>query len=187
MKTTSAVLIGIGALFAVLVGGFLLTWMTTNNWAIRSENAIIAQHDTAKNILGQYAPTLREALGVTKLQTAAVAEVITGANESRYGEQGSQANMQWIQEQNPQLDQQSYQRVLNIIEAGRRDFREAQNQQIDRIRQYRTGAEQFPRSFFMNLSGKPSSGFFERYGRIIVSSHANEAYQTGIDDGVEVK
>jgi hypothetical protein len=171
----------VGAIAIIFIG----SWISTNNWAIRSESAIIAQKDTAKNVLGQYGPSLREALGVTKLQTKAVTDVITGANESRYGKTGSQASIQWIQEQNPTLDQSSYQRILNLIEAGRRDFRDAQTQQIDRIRDYRAGSQVFPASFFLGLAGKPTPGFFEKYDKIVVSSHADEAFKTGIDDGVD--
>lgn len=174
-----------GGALALVVLVFVGSWIGANNWAIRSESAIIAQKDTAKNVLGQYAPTLREALGVTKLQTKALTEVITQANTSRYGADGSKAAIQFITEQNPNLDQASYQRVLNIIEAGRRDFRDAQTQQIDRIRDYRAGSQTFPNSFFLGLSGKPTAGFFEKYDKIVISSQADEAFKTGIDDGVD--
>ncbi len=181
MNKTWIILGAVGLAVVVFVG----SWISTNNWAIRSEASIIAQKDTAKNVLGQYGPTLREALGVTKLQANAVADVITEANKSRYGANGSGATVQWIREQNPTLDQSSYGRVLNIIEAGRRDFRDAQTQQIDRIRDYRSGSQVFPASFFLGLSGKPTPGFFEKYDKIVVSSQADEAFKTGIDDGVD--
>ena len=173
-------------IIGVLILAFAIMGLSSYNYAVAQESAIQANRDSAKNVLGQYGPMLKEALGVTRLQAKDVANVITASNDSRYGEGGSKATVQWSQEQNPNLDQSNYGRIINLIEAGRRDFREAQNQQIDRVRSYRTGSQQFPRVIFLPMFGKPSPGFFEKYDKIIVSSQADEAYKTGIDDGVDV-
>jgi hypothetical protein len=175
----------VGAIIAfLLVVGLLFT--SSYNYAIAQESAIRANRDSAKNVLGQYAPMLREAVGVTKLQADDLRGLFEASNESRYGAEGSTAAVQWIKEQNPTLDQRNYGRIINLVEAGRRDFRAAQDQQIDRVRAYRTGSQQFPRVMFLTMIGKPTPGFFEEFEKIIVSGHANESYATGIDDGIDV-
>lgn len=178
-----ATLSGVALIFFFLIGGLV----SANNTAVRSESSIIAAHVESQNVLGQYAPKLKEALGVTKLQAQAVADVISRANETRYGKEGSEATIQWIQEQNPALDQSSYRRIIDMIEAGRNDFKNAQTRKIDMIRSYRTEIGMFPGAMFYSFLGKPTPGFFEKYEGIVISGHADNAFKTLRDDGVELK
>jgi hypothetical protein len=176
----------IAAIVGVLAIAFFVGLVSSYNYAVRSENAIIANRDNARNVLGQHAPRLREALGVTRLQAADLERLYTASNESRYGEGGAQAAFQFIQEQNPNLDQRNYGRIISMIEAGRTDFANEQRQQIDRVRNYRTGSQTFPRAGFLMLVGKPTPGFFEEYEKIVVSGHSDEAFKTGRDDGLDI-
>ena len=183
--------LGAGMIALIVIGvlavGFVIAYVSANNSANRMEQGIKASHEQGKNVLGQYAPRLREALGVTKIQAAAVADVITKANESRYGKEGSGATMQWIQEQNPNLDQSNYGRVINLIEAGRNDFQRAQTDKIDRIRAYDTALGNMPGSFFYRLAGYPTPAYVSaNYGKLVISGHADEAFTTGRDDGVNL-
>lgn len=178
---------GIGAFFVLMIVGFLIAYASAANSANRYEADIEASHKQALNVLGQYAPMLREAVGVTKLQAGAVESVITGANESRYGKTGSSATVQWIQEQNPTLDQSNYKRIIDLVESGRHDFRDAQRDKIDKINQYKIALGQMPGSYFMRLAGYPTSEYRSKnYDKIVVSGHADEAFATGRDDGVNL-
>lgn len=175
------------AIPAVLALALAVGLVGANNTAVRFENNIVASHADSQNVLGQYAPRLKEALGVTKLQASAVADVITKANETRYGSEGSQATIQWIKEQNPYLDQSTYRRIIDLIEAGRNDFQTAQTRKIDQIRAYRTELGLFPGTLFYSFLGKPTSGFFEKYEGIVISGHADKAFKTLRDDGVDIQ
>ncbi len=175
--------LGIVGLF---VGAFVIAYVSANNTGNRMERGIEGSHEQGRNVLGQYAPRLREALGVTKIQASAVADVITKANEARYGKEGSDATVQWIQEQNPSLDQSNYRRVIDLIEAGRNDFQRAQQDKIDRLRDYKTALGNMPGSFFLSMAGYPTPGFLDKYEKIVVSGHTDEAFTTGRDDGVNL-
>lgn len=175
----------VGGLAAILLF-FVIAYIGGNNAGARAEAGIVAAHDESRNVLGQYAPRLREALGVTKIQAKAVEDIITGANESRYGKSGSQATMQWITEQNPNLDQSNYGKIIDIVSSGRNDFQAAQKVKIDKIRTYETQVNTIPGGFFIKLAGYPTPGFIEKYRKIVVSGHANDAFATGIDDGVKL-
>lgn len=74
-----------------------------------------------------------------------------------------------------------------LIEAGRNDFQLAQQRKIDQVRSYRTDLNIFPGSMFYRMMGYPSPGFFEKYGEIVISNHAAEAFKTHRDDGVEIR
>ncbi len=184
--TLKDILLVVGIIVLCIGIAIFGSFISANNTAATMESDIQAQQTQSENVLGQYAPKLKEALGVTKLQTSAVADVISRANESRYGKEGSEASVQWIQEQNPNLDQGSYRRILDMIEAGRNDFANAQKIKTDKIRQYRTTLNLFPGRMFYSILGYPTPGFFEKYDKIVISDHAADAFQTGRDNGVDI-
>lgn len=173
---------GIGAVLLVIA----IALIGANNTANGYEQSIIAANDQSKNVLGQLAPKLREAIGVTHIQTKALVDVVTKANESRYGKQGSAATMQWIQEQNPNFDQSNFTRIASMIEAARNDFADKQKDKIDRIRAYRTALGNFPGGMLMRFLGWGQKSFFDEYGKVIASSHAQDSFATGTDDGVNL-
>lgn len=186
MNKVSPVFVALG-IFAAVIVGFVIAYISANNTGNRYEQNIAASYSQSQNVLGQYAPKLREALGVTKLQASAVRDIITGANQSRYGADGSKAATQFIAEQNPNLDQSGYQRVINLIEAGRNDFQLAQSRTIDQNRAYKTALGNMPGKFFLNMAGYPTADYTaKRYDDIVMSGHAGEAFDTRRDDGVNL-
>lgn len=185
--------IGLGGIIAIsfvallfLIGGTIaVSYIKYANMGARMENTIKAEYEDMQNILGQYAPKIRDALGVTELQTDAVLKVFTGANESRYGKGGSNATFQWIKEQNPNLDQTTFVKVQQLIEAGRNKFENAQTKFIDTKRAYRTQLDYVWSGLWMSIAGYPKIDL-DKY-KIVKSSHATKAFETGIDDGLQLK
>lgn len=191
MKRNWIILGGIAA-FLLVIG---LSVMCANNSAARYEESIIAAHDNSRNILSQYAPKIGDAIGVTNLQASALENLFQKANESRYGDGGSKAITQFIAEQNPNLDQSNYGKIIEMIEAARNDFQDAQTIKLDRIRAYRTALRSWPGGGIMGMLGYPKPAeddqgnekpFFSLYGKVIMSGHADNAFKTGIDNGLGI-
>lgn len=187
--------IGLG-IFGAIAIALVMAFASIYNTAVRMEEGIIAAHTQTENVLGQHAPKLKEALGVTELQTDALVKLFTSANESRYGGDGSKASVQWIQEQNPNLDQSNYGKIITMLEASRNDFMNAQQVKIDKVRPYRTYTRSLFTGTVLGWAGFPKKAvdkagneheFFAFYGKVVVSGHAAKAFETGIDDGVDVK
>lgn len=184
--------IGVGGLIAISfvallvigIGTVAVSYIKYANMGARMENTIKAEYENMQNILGQYAPKIRDALGVTELQTDAVLKVFTGANESRYGKGGSNATFQWIKEQNPNLDQETFKKVQQMIEAGRNKFENAQTKFIDTKRTYQTQLDYVWSGLWMSIAGYPKINLDDY--KIVKSSHATEAFETGIDDGLNI-
>jgi hypothetical protein len=172
----------IGLAIVVLVGGYI----SGNNTAARYEANINASYKDSQNVLGQLAPKLRESVSITKVQEAALRNIITGANTSRYGPNGTAAAVQVIQESNPTLDQSSYARIVAMIEATRNDFATKQRRTADEMRGYKTALTTLPGSMFIKMAGYPTAGFIEKYDVVVQSSHSDNAFKTGIDDGVDI-
>ena len=185
-KAISPAWIVLGVL-GVLIVGLVIAYVSANNTGNRYERNIEASFTESQNVLGQHAPKIREAIGVTKVQTKAVEDVITGANQSRYGADGSKATMQWITEQNPNLDQSTFNRIVAMIEAGRNDFQRAQSRTIDQNRAYKTALGNMPGSFFLHMAGYPTADYLSKnYDQIVMSGHASDAFKTRRDDGVDL-
>ena len=171
-------LVTVLALGGTIVGSFV----TNYNYGNQAEKVIIAEHKDLQNILGQYTTKIREMAQVPGLQSQQLAEVFTGAIEARYGGDGSQAAFQWIQEQNPNLDQSTYKQLQQAMEAGRNKFEVRQSRLIDVKREYETNLGYLYKGFWLNVAGYPKIDL-DDYD-IVISTHAKESFETGIDDGI---
>jgi len=126
------VLIGIVA--SVFIGGLWL--VGTYNGIVRQENGIVAVHEDMQNVHTSIFNQMKsQGLSVEKYGDM-VTEAITTAIEGRYGKTGSQAAMQWIQEQNPTIDPKILEKLQVAIEAGYNKFEAVQRTKIDKLRVY---------------------------------------------------
>ena len=134
-KVTAILVAGVFALGALACAiGFIGAWNLGN----RLEQGVHASWENNKQILGQYGQKIQEMAQVPEIQRDDLIAVFTKANESRYGKTGSAAVVQWIQEQNPNLDPSTYKGIQQAIEAGRNEFQAAQQTITDKKRAYRT-------------------------------------------------
>lgn len=116
---------------------------------------------------------------VPGMQTQNLTNIITGANESRYGGDGVNGVMAWIQEQNPNLDQSTYIQLQREIAAGRQAFQDSQSLVLDRVRAYKTDLGTFWRGKMMRLAGFPRIDF-DKY-TIVSTSDTRGAFDTKTD------
>lgn len=159
-----------------------------NNSAATYEQGIIASHENGKNILAQYGQKVGEAVQIPKMQKDALIELTRAAMEGRYGDNGSQAMVQWIQENNIQLDQSTYRQLMQIIESGRDAFAASQTRLIDQKRSYATSLSKIPFGFLMTALGYPKIHFGYPNGTpddypVISTARANDIYEKGQEDG----
>ena len=99
MKVSHIVLLAIGLIAVSLIGSAISYY----NYGVRTEAGIVAAWENNENILGQYSLKVIEAAKVPDKYTEDLRTVYREAMTGRYGDDGSGAVMQWIQEQNPQL------------------------------------------------------------------------------------
>jgi hypothetical protein len=172
--------LGIVAVLAV-VG--IANYITYRNSGVRMENDIKARWENNENILGQYSLKVKEAVGVTKLMATDLKEVMRGALEGRYGEDGSQAVFQFIKEAYPgQVDPVLYRQVQQIVVAGRTEFQNNQTALVDAKRVYQNQLDYFWSGLWLGFAGYPKIDL-SKY-KIITSEHAQESFKTGVDKGV---
>ena len=174
------VLLVLGAIAAVVAGSYIKNF----NYGNRVERQIEATHTDNRNVLAQYSTRIVEMAQVPEMCKQDVMDIYEGALTGRYGENGSQAMFQFLQEQNPQIDASLYTNVQQSMEAGRNQFQNSQSRLIDLKRGYETKLGSFYSGFWLNVAGYPRIDLAQF--NIVVNDHSNEAFETGIDNGIEL-
>jgi len=179
----SAIAVVVLFLTVLLVG--VVSYITNHNYGNRAEQTIVAEHKNLKNILGQYSLKISEAAQIPKMQSDDLVKIFTRTLPARYGKDGSQAAFQWIQEQNPALDQTSYTKIQQLIEAGRNKFENSQTKFIDTKRVYKTALGYFWKGLWLKIAGYPKINLDDY--TIVTSQYAEDSFETGIDKGLKLR
>ncbi len=165
------------ALIIVIVGSYA----SANTYGANTEASLRAAQKDSLNVFAQAGQKIREVAQVPKMYADDVARVTREAIENRYGEDGSKAAFQWLQEQNPQLDSSIYAEVNQVIKSGRRDFENAQRRQIDVQRQYEAALGSTWRGWWLKQAGYPKEDLSKF--AIVSTAEADEVFRTKQEAG----
>lgn len=171
----------LGGLGAVAFGSYV----SANNYGVTIEAQLKAKRDDNRNVLAQYGQKIAEMVQVPEMMKNDLKEVVTAAIEGRYGEGGSKATMQWIQEQNPQLDSAVYLRIQQAIEAGRDEFKQSQTGMLDIKRSYETSLGYFWKGTWLRIAGFPKLNLDEY--KIVSTTRADNAFETGKEEPIKLR
>lgn len=174
-----AVLVVLGIVVA-LAGIAGISYISAYNYGNQMENQLKAAQTDNRNILAQYGQKVMEVAQVPTMYADDVQRVTREAIEGRYGENGSQAAFQWLQEQNPQLDASLYKQIQQVIEAGRTNFENGQRRQIDIRRQYETELGSFWSGMWLRIAGYPKVNLADY--DIVSTGRADTAFETKQED-----
>lgn len=174
----------LGIIVLLAIVGFS-SYVSNYNYGNRAENTIKAEYKNMENILAQYSLKIAEAAQIPSMQTEDLIKIFSNTLPARYGEGGSKATFQWLQEQNPQLDQTTYLKLQTMIEAGRNKFENTQTRFIDTKRVYETNLGYLWKGFWLGVAGYPKINLDDY--KIISSNHAVETFETGIDQGIKLR
>jgi hypothetical protein len=183
----SALIIALAVLGVLVIGAGIAfaSYVSYFNYGNRSEKALTALYENGKNINGQYTIKVREMIQLPGMHADKLGELMTKAIEARYGEDGSKAVMQWIQEQNPNLDPQLYARVQQTIEAGRNDFTTHQTMLLDRKAAYETALGGFWSGMWLRFAGYPKIDLDEI--KIVVATDTAEKFERGTEAPLDLR
>lgn len=155
------------------------------NLGATTENMLITKRDDNKNVMAGYSTKVREIAQAAKLGVDAQTKLIKLANESRYGENGSQATIQFLQEQNPTVDTQLYKQLQQVIEAERTRFTNAQTEMLDIRNQYKTMLDKPYSKFWLTFAGYPKINFSDF--DIIINNYTENAYTTKRAEAIDLQ
>lgn len=180
MSTGIKVVLSVAAVVMVLVITLAGSYISNFNRAVNLETQIVYAYENNEQILGQYGQKIKEAAQVPSMQKEDLVEIFTAANESRYGEGGSSASFQWLKEQNPTLDQKTYENLQTMIEVGRNDFQNAQERLQDVRRAYEAALRSFWSGTMMRIAGFPTIDLGD-YAPIS-TNRARDTFERGIEE-----
>jgi hypothetical protein len=106
--------------------------------AVELEEGVQAQWRQNQNNYDKFWKSITEMVQIPEMYKDDFKEVLVGNTEARYGEGGSKAQWQWIQENAVNFDASLYKKIMTAIEAGRADFEGNQKKLIDKQRRYKT-------------------------------------------------
>jgi hypothetical protein len=154
-KTVMIVFGGIFAIIFMIVAVCATSYISATNYGASIESQLKAARDDNKNVLAQYEQKILEATQVPSMYKNDYKEVVTGALQNRYGNNGANAMMLWIKEHDINFDSSLYTKLQQMIESGRNDFKNNQTKMIDIRRGYETQLNFFWRGTWLRIAGYP--------------------------------
>jgi len=184
----SWIIVVAGFLVMVLMG---LGVLSVRNSCVRSENLITAKYEDNQNVYDSYFKKLKETIQVNEIYTEDLRKVYGDAMRGRYGERGSQAVFQFIQERNPDVDARLYLKVQQVIESGRDDFQRSQTELLDIVRVYRNDLDTFPGGTLAGFMGFPRKftrdELEKKYGKPVTSETTRQMFEKGTGDPIKLR
>lgn len=172
-------------LVVVLAVFFLSNYIKWGNYGASQENALTAQLDSNKNNMGQLTLKVKEAMKVAQVNNEDLNDIIRGAIEGRYGDEGTQNAMLWVKENYPgTYDPALYVNVQQAILAGRTDFEFKQNQLIEKVRIYKNATDFFWSGLWLKIAGYPRSTFNWDDYKPVVAGDTQQKFETKVDGGL---
>lgn len=175
------IVLGAAAFLALIyvIGGF--GYRTD---CIQLENRMDAQYEQNKNNYDNYWKMLKEKGQVKDAFADDLEKVYKGALAGRYGANGSQAVLQFIKEQNPNLDPSVYKDIMVAIEAGRKSFEADQKQLLSIKNEYKNLLGSTRALFYNWFLGFPRCDM-SKYG-IVTSAATDQAFQTKQAEEIDI-
>ena len=171
-----------------------------NNRAVDLQTQLSAQYLDNQNYLSAYVSGFYEQTGLVEAKTAAMDKILTDAVKGRYdkGSTAAPTGGQLISamiEAYPDLTQlNSYDKIIDYVQAGREGYRQVQSKLLDQLRNFdkwrNTG---LINKQLIRMMGIPSNDLKAQIGentiyggeaeakmyQIVLASSAKEAYETG--------
>jgi hypothetical protein len=190
---------GVGALaLGVLLFFMAIGWY---NDAIAKQEGVKAQYRDNGNVHDAFWKTVQENAQVPAQYKEDMKDLLATETTAKYGENGSQATVQWFRDRNIQLSDQLYVKLMNIIESGRNDFKRGQTLLLDKQRAFSVYTKTFWGKLLGDAWGVPAvvegplapPRDLDGDGKltvldypIVLSAKTNKAFATGEDEALDV-
>ena len=184
----SGALVAVLSVFGIFLAGLAFVavmYFSASNYGVKAETELEAVWTNNQNILGQYTLKVQEIAQVPEMYKNDLKEVMQAELSSRYGKEGSQANMQWIKEHAVNFDSSMYSKIQQVTEAGRNEFQNAQTRLIDVKRVYVTELGTVPRKWFLDMAGFPKVDL-NKYKPVVAGDTA-KAFEAGVQAPIKLR
>lgn len=161
------------------------SYISAKNFGVRTENGLRAKVENNENIYAQGTQKVMEIAQVPAMYADDLKKVVTAAIQGRYGDKGSQATFQWIQEQNPTVDPSMYKKIQQVIEAFRNEFQQAQTEMLQMRNSYENALGYFWQGMWLSVAGYPKIDLAQF--KIVTTDKARQTFETKRDSGITLR
>lgn len=186
-KQNGSVLVGAIIAIAIilcLAVPAIFGYVSAYNLGNRTENQLTAMLENNENIYANGTQKVIEIAQVPSMYAEQVSKVTREAIQGRYGQDGSKAVFQFLQEQNPQLDPAMFAKIQVVIEEFRNKFELAQRDMIDVKRMYNTQLGSLWTGFWLGVAGYPKVDM--KKFEIVTTDRARQTFDTKRDQGINL-
>jgi uncharacterized protein (UPF0333 family) len=187
IKQRGAISGGVIALIVVALVALISvpSYISAKNFGVRTENGLRTKVENNENIYAQGTQKVMEIAQVPAMYADDLKKVVTAAIQGRYGDKGSQATFQWIQEQNPTVDPSMYKKIQQVIEAFRNEFQQAQTEMLQMRNTYENALGYFWQGMWLSAAGYPKIDLSQF--KIVTTDKARQTFETKRDSGITLR
>lgn len=142
-----------------------------------TEKNIESLNQKSESVLSNFSTSILELTKVSDKYKDDLKEVIKQSLQGRYGEDGSKAVFQFLQEQNLNLDSNLYLNIQNALIAGRKEFKNSQERIIDVCKQYKTELDGLVSGAMLRFMNYPKIDLKDKC-EIISDEQTRETFKT---------
>lgn len=175
----------LGGIAAIALSLFLM-YQSVHDNAIEYEASIERLNKESEAVLSAVTTKIKTAASVTEIYVKDLETVVRASMEGRYGDNGSRAVFNWIQEQNHQVDSNLYLKIQNIIDGGQSEFQISQQRKFEICAQYDALRGYLVRGALLTMQGFPKKNV-DQMCIVISDEQTREAFETGLQKPVPLR
>lgn len=184
LSSTQIKYISIAAIAAFLFLVVIPSYISAANYGNRTEKFLDAKLADNENVYAQGTQAIVEIAQVPTMYVQDLKTIVTADIQGRYGQNGSQAVMQWIQERQLPFDASMHKAIQQSIKAFRAKFENSQRELIDARRGYETALGNVWEGFWLARAGYPKVDL-KKYD-IVTTEKARQTFETKRDTGINL-
>lgn len=176
--------ISIAIIAALLFLVVIPSYISAANYGNATEKRLDAKLSDNENVYAQGTQAIVEIAQVPQMYIQDLKTIVTADIQGRYGQNGSQAVMQWLQERQLPFDASMHKSIQQSIKAFRGKFENSQRELIDIRRGYETSLGNFWEGFWLARAGYPKVDL-KKYD-IVTTDKARQTFETKRDTGINL-
>lgn len=163
---------------AIIIGLISLHWISsTHDSAVHQEEVIQQLYKKSESTLSNYTIGIMEQAKIPQKYKADILEIIKANMSGRYGENGSGAVVQFMNEQNIQIDPKVYLNLQNAMISGRKEFKLSQDLLLESCRSYKVQLNSFFTGKIMSYQNFPKIDL-NKFCEAVSDKNTKEVFET---------
>jgi hypothetical protein len=178
--------ISVAVISAVVIATLVGSYITAYNQAVVFESGISTTDKGTRTALSTYTLTLKDLAQVPEMMVDDLVRYADAVYSGRYGEEGSKALVQFITEQNQNLDTKTYDQIAAVMQSGRKEFQLGQDKKTEQCEQYDRARDFLWQGFWIKRAGFPKKNI-EELCKLVLDKSTNEAFRTHEVESIKLK